>query len=140
MTELGEPKRPLLIVDAANVVGSVPDGWWRDRAGATERLRDAIAPLSEQGLADWPQPPPLEVVLVVEGRAKGVTGSPTVRVVAASGSGDDTMVDLVRTEGADRPCAVVTADRELRGRVLALGADVLGPRTVRRDSPRADRG
>jgi hypothetical protein len=131
MTGVGEPKRPLLIVDAANVVGSVPDGWWRDRAGATERLRDAIAPLSAAGLSEWPQQPPLDVVLVVEGRAKGVTGSDTVRVVAASGSGDDTMVDLVRTEGADRPCAVVTADRELRGRVHALGADVLGPRTVR---------
>jgi hypothetical protein len=133
VTGLGEPNKPLLIVDAANVVGSVPDGWWRDRAGATERLRDAIAPLAEQGLPDWSQPPPLEVVLVVEGRAKGVTGSATVRVVAASGSGDDTMVDLVRTEGADRPCAVVTADRELRGRVYALGADVLGPRAVRPD-------
>ena len=131
MAEPSEPKKPLLIVDAANVVGSVPDGWWRDRAGATERLRDAIAPLAEQGLPEWPEQPPLEVVLVVEGRAKGVRGSPSVRVVAASGSGDDTMVDLVRTEGADRPCAVVTADRELRGRVHALGADVLGPRTVR---------
>jgi hypothetical protein len=133
MTDRGEPKRPLLIVDAANVVGSVPDGWWRDRAGATERLRDAIAPLAEHGLPDWSQRPPLEVVLVVEGRAKGVTGSATVRVVAAAGSGDDTIVDLVRTEGADRPCAVVTADRELRGRVHALGADVLGPRAVRPD-------
>ncbi|HEX4221453.1 MAG TPA: NTP pyrophosphohydrolase [Pseudonocardiaceae bacterium] len=131
MTGVGEPKRPLLIVDAANVVGSVPDGWWRDRIGATERLRDAIAPLSADGLREWPQEPPLDVVLVVEGQAKGVTGSDTVRVVAASGSGDDAMVDLVRTEGADRPCAVVTADRELRGRVHALGADVLGPRTVR---------
>ena len=131
MTGPSEPRRPLLIVDAANVVGSVPDGWWRDRAGATERLRDAIAPLAQQGLPEWSEQPPLEVVLVVEGRAKGVTGSACVRVVAAAGSGDDTMVDLVRTEGADRPCAVVTADRELRGRVHALGADVLGPRTVR---------
>ena len=33
---------PLLIVDAANTVGAVPDGWWRDRRGATERLRDAL--------------------------------------------------------------------------------------------------
>jgi hypothetical protein len=131
MNQVRRPSRPLLIVDAANVVGSVPDGWWRDRAGATERLRDAIAPLAEAGLPEWPQDPPLEVVLVVEGQAKGVTGSATVRVVAAAGSGDDTMVDLVRTEGSDRPCAVVTADRELRGRVHALGADVLGPRTVR---------
>lgn len=131
MSELVEPKPPLLIVDAANVVGSVPDGWWRDRAAATERLRDAIAPLAAEGLPEWPQDPPLDVVLVVEGRAKGVPSSATVRVVAAAGSGDDTMVDLVRTEGADRPCAVVTADRELRGRVHALGADVLGPRSVR---------
>jgi hypothetical protein len=131
MNQVRRPSRPLLIVDAANVVGSVPDGWWRDRAGATERLRDAIAPLAEAGLPEWPQDPPLEVVLVVEGQAKGVTGSATVRVVPAAGSGDDTMVDLVRTEGSDRPCAVVTADRELRGRVHALGADVLGPRTVR---------
>lgn len=132
MTEVGEPKRPLLIVDAANVVGSVPDGWWRDRASATERLRDTLAPLADHGLPEWAHDPPLEVVLVVEGQAKHVTGSATVRVVAAPGSGDDAMVDLVRTEGADRPCAVVTADRELRGRVDALGADVLGPRTVRR--------
>jgi hypothetical protein len=33
----------LVVIDAANVVGSVPDGWWRDPAGATERLRDALA-------------------------------------------------------------------------------------------------
>src|SRR5207237_5286316 len=31
--------RPLLVVDAANVVGMVPDGWWRRRAEATELLR-----------------------------------------------------------------------------------------------------
>jgi hypothetical protein len=37
------PTAGLLIVDAANVVGSVPDGWWRDRAGAAARLRDRLA-------------------------------------------------------------------------------------------------
>ena len=42
--------RPLLIVDAANVVGSIPDGWWRDPAGATERLRDALTPVVAAGL------------------------------------------------------------------------------------------
>ena len=41
---------PLLIVDAANVVGSVPDGWWRDRAGAARRLRDALRPVAGDGL------------------------------------------------------------------------------------------
>jgi hypothetical protein len=122
---------PLVIVDAANVVGSVPDGWWRDRAGATERLRDRLVGLAETGLPEWPVGPSLEVVLVVEGAARGVTGVPGVRVVAAPGSGDDTIVELARAAGGDRSCLVVTADRELRRRVGELGADTLGPRAVR---------
>jgi hypothetical protein len=125
---------PLIIVDSANVVGSVPDGWWRDRAGATARLRDSLATLATSGLPAGPgiPDPPLEVVLVVEGAARKVGGTDQVRVVAAPGSGDDAIVDLVRTEGADRRTVVITADRELRNRVTALGATVLGPRTVRR--------
>jgi hypothetical protein len=124
---------PLVIIDSANVVGSVPDGWWRDRAGATERLRDNLATLATDGLPGAGAPePPWEVVLVVEGRASKVRGIDQVRVVAAAGSGDDAIVDLVRAEGADRPTVVITADRELRHRVSALGATVLGPRTVRR--------
>ena len=127
---------PLIVVDAANVVGSVPDGWWRDRAGANRRLRDALAPLAATGLdaagsPGWARRPPLEVVLVVEGAARQVTGTDTVRVVAATGSGDDAIVEVVRTEGTGRPCAVITADRGLRERVTVLGATVLGPRTVR---------
>ena len=121
---------PLLVVDAANVVGSVPDGWWRDRKGATERLRDQIATLAESGRPLWTAEAP-EVVMVVEGKARGVTGTGSVRVVSAPGSGDDAIVELVRAEGSDRRCAVVTADRGLRDRVTALGAEVLGPRTVR---------
>jgi len=124
---------PLVIIDSANVVGSVPDGWWRDRAGATERLRDNLATLATDGLPGTGAPePPWEVVLVVEGRASKVRGTDQVRVVVAAGSGDDAIVDLVRTEGADRPTVVITADRELRHRVSAIGASVLGPRTVRR--------
>jgi hypothetical protein len=124
----------LLIVDAANVVGSVPDGWWRDRPGAAERLRDTLVDVAEHGLpdADPAVRPPLEVVLVVEGAARGIAGVDGVRVVAAPRSGDDTIVDLLRREGGDRRCVVVTADRELRQRVERLGAAVLGPRSVRR--------
>ncbi|MFD9967506.1 NTP pyrophosphohydrolase [Streptomyces sp. NPDC059013] len=120
---------PLLIVDGANVVGSVPDGWWRDRRGAAERLRDGLVPLAEEGVPGHPGP--VEVVLVVEGRARGVGPVPGVRVEAAPGSGDDRVVELVR-ENAGRTAVVVTADRGLRERVEALGARVVGPRTVRR--------
>jgi hypothetical protein len=116
----------LLVVDGANVVGSRPDGWWRDRAGAAERLRDALVPLAAGGLPDLP--PPLEVVLVVEGKARGVGTVDGVRVVAAPGSGDDTIVDLVAA--ATGRTVVVTADRGLRERVQALGAEVRGPRTL----------
>lgn len=120
---------PLLVVDAANVVGSVPDGWWRDRKAATERLRDALAELAQAGLAELAGP--LEIVLVVEGQARSVASIPGVRVVEARGSGDDAVVEIVRSEGPGRLCLVATADRALRARVLALGARTLGPRAVR---------
>jgi hypothetical protein len=118
----------LVIVDGANVVGSVPDGWWRDRAGAARRLRDRLAGAAETGLPGLP--PPLEVVLVVEGQARRVRSVPGVRVVAAPGSGDDTIAELART-AAGRPCTVVTADRGLRARVLGSGARVVGPQVLR---------
>jgi hypothetical protein len=127
---VGRVTVPLLVVDAANVVGSVPDGWWRDRAAATARLRDGLAGLPAAGLADLP--PPVEVVLVVEGRARDVATIPGVRVVRAPGSGDDAIVALVRDEAGARRCVVVTADRELRARVTALGAEVRGPTAVPR--------
>ncbi|MFC5663876.1 NTP pyrophosphohydrolase [Kitasatospora misakiensis] len=143
-SDAGEAARglPLLVVDGANVVGSVPDGWWRDRRGAAERLRDALAPLAGRGLPggeradlpEWARTGPLEVLLVVEGAARGVTATPEVRVEAATGSGDDLIVDLVAAALTARPgrnCLVVTADRGLRARVTALGAVVTGPRAVR---------
>ena len=121
----------LLIVDGANVVGSVPDGWWRDRRGAATRLRDRLAAVAERGLPEAGLPGPLDVVLVVEGAARGVPSIPSVRVHAAPGSGDDSIVDLVRAEPGDRSHAtVVTADRGLSARVTALGATVIGPRHV----------
>jgi hypothetical protein len=128
---------PLVLVDAANVVGSVPDGWWRDRAGATERLRDSLAGLAAAGLPPdqsvpaWASRPPLDVVLVVEGKARNVADAPTVKVHSARGSGDDAIVELVRAADPEHTL-VVTADRGLRDRVTALGARVVGPRSVRR--------
>ncbi|MFB6949925.1 PIN domain-containing protein [Streptomyces niveus] len=122
--------RILLIVDGANVVGSVPDGWWRDRRAAAERLRERLVPLAVDGLPGAGIPGPVELVLVVEGRARGVESVPGVRVESAPGSGDDLIAGLA-AGAAGRPCVVVTADRELRRRVEAYGARCVGPRTVR---------
>ncbi|MFJ2635379.1 NTP pyrophosphohydrolase [Streptomyces sp. NPDC087422] len=133
------PTAPLLVVDGANVVGSVPDGWWRDRRGAAERLRDALVPLAASGLAEDSGAPPwargrLDIVLIVEGAARGVEPVPGVRVESAPGSGDDLITEVAarsRTADPDRPCLVVTADRGLRARVTEVGAAVVGPRAVR---------
>ena len=120
------PTGGLLIVDGANVVGSVPDGWWRDRAGAAARLRDRLAAAAVEGgvLAA------VEVVLVVEGKARGIGKSEGIRVVSSPGSGDDTIVGVARD--ATGPVTVVTADRGLRERVAAAGASVIGPGTLYR--------
>ncbi|MDQ0716978.1 rRNA-processing protein FCF1 [Streptomyces luteogriseus] len=115
----------LVVVDAANVVGSVPDGWWRDRRGAAERLRDRLASEGIPAVSG-----PVEIVLVVEGAARGVESVPGVRVSSATGNGDDHIVEVVASAG-DRSVLVITADRELRRRVGELGADVAGPRSVR---------
>ncbi|HET6530824.1 MAG TPA: hypothetical protein VFH03_09455 [Actinoplanes sp.] len=122
---------PLVIVDGANVVGSVPDGWWRDRAGAAIRLRDRLAGLPATGLPAVPGP--VDVALVVEGRARDIpAGDGPVRLVRAAGSGDDAIVDLVRAAEPGRRVVVVTADRGLRNRVVPLGAEVTGPSSVPR--------
>jgi hypothetical protein len=121
---------PLLVVDGANVVGSVPDGWWRDRPGAAIRLRDRLIPLTASGMPSLPGP--LDVVLVVEGKARDIPATAGVRLVRAPGSGDDTIVDVVRDAGPDRRVVVVTADRGLRERVTALGAETAGPASIPR--------
>ncbi|MGW4824371.1 NTP pyrophosphohydrolase [Streptomyces sp. NPDC004227] len=125
----------LLIVDGANVVGSVPDGWWRDRRGAAERLRDRLAGYVAGGIPGVPGP--LEIVLVLEGAARGVPSVPGVRIEEAPGSGDDHIVRLA-SAAADRVRVVVTADRELRRRVTATGACTMGPRTVHGPGPEPD--
>src|SRR6185369_13179512 len=93
---------PLIIVDGANVVGSVPNGWWRDRLGAARRLRDALATVPARGLSGVDGP--VEVVLVVEGAARGLADEDApdgVRVVGASGSGDDAIAALAAEAAGD---------------------------------------
>jgi hypothetical protein len=119
----------LLLVDAANVVGARPDGWWRDRAGATTRLLTRLA-----GLPGRPVTGPdvgtvvcADVVAVVEGRARDVPAPDGVRLERAAGSGDDVLAACaVRLDARGTPVLVVTADRGLRAR-LPTGTRVAGP-------------
>jgi hypothetical protein len=124
-----------IVVDVANVMGSRPDGWWRDRAGAAVRLHAAIARLAASGraiLADEPgeagEASAPAFVMVLEGAAKAAAArlaAGEVRVVLAAGSGDDAIVAEVRRLPGRR--VVVTADRALRERCVAAGAEIRGP-------------
>ena len=112
----------VLVIDAANVVGSRPDGWWKDRAGAARRLHEQVL------VADTAYD---VVVLVLEGGAKsGVRPGRDahVRVVHAQRGGDETILAEARAaaERGDR-VAVVTADRMLQVRVQGVGALALRP-------------
>ena len=128
----------VLVVDVANVVGSRPDGWWRDRAGATERLLARLAALPGTSLAG-PEGrlTCTGVVAVVEGRARDVPAPDGVDVVRATGSGDDALAELV-TERAEAPLLVVTADRGLRAR-LPDGTAAAGPGWLLGELDRIDR-
>lgn len=127
--------RPAVVVDAANVIGSVPDGWWRDRAGAAARLIERVSSLAVAGvdasaldLAEQTWFP--EFSVVVEGQAKAVDAAADgVRIVRAAASGDDAIVEEARRlVESGRQVSVVTSDRELTDRSRALGAEVHGTR------------
>ncbi|HVL92286.1 MAG TPA: hypothetical protein VM264_02985 [Acidimicrobiales bacterium] len=112
----------MLVIDTANVIGSRPTGWWRDRPGATRRFTERVrASVTIGRLA-----PP--VTLVLEGDARSgadEADADGVEVVHAPGDGDDTIAAIA---AAHRHVIVVTADRELVERVRAANADVVGPK------------
>jgi predicted RNA-binding protein with PIN domain len=112
----------VLIIDGANVVGARPDGWWKDRAGAAQRLHDALL------VADVPGD---QIVLVLEGAAKGGVRAGTdahLVTVHAPKDGDSTILAQARraAERGDQ-VTVVTADRALAANLAGVGALVLGP-------------
>ena len=112
----------LLVIDAANVIGSRPTGWWRDRPGAARVFTERVRATVKAGRLG----PPVTVVL--EGRARAGADEADVdgvEVVHAPGEGDDTIVAIAEANGDE--VVVVTADRELAERARAANAEVVGP-------------
>lgn len=120
----------VLVVDVANVMGSRPDGWWRERARAASRLLTEIAPVLGAEVTT-PEGRMLAVdrlVAVLEGRARDVAAPEGVEAVRATTDGDTAVVEVARDLVASGDLVlVVTADRGLRAR-LPASALVAGPR------------
>lgn len=109
-------------IDASNVIGSRPDGWWRDRDGAARRLIDEVRA--------WASEPVTVVLDAGPDDLLGTVGNVTVTRAPRRGrnAADDEIVRLVDGVG---DALVVTSDNELARRVRALGADVEGAGTFR---------
>jgi uncharacterized protein YaiI (UPF0178 family) len=111
----------VLVIDAANVIGSRPTGWWRDRPGAARAFTERVRATVTAGRLDAP------VTIVLEGQAKAGADEADVdgvAVVHAPGEGDDTIAAVAE---ANDDVVVVTADRGLAERVRAAGGEVVGP-------------
>ncbi|MGH9083892.1 MAG: NTP pyrophosphohydrolase [Acidimicrobiales bacterium] len=111
----------MLVIDAANVIGSRPTGWWRDRPGAARRFTAQVQAALASGRLD----PPVTVVLEGKARQGPDEGmAEGVEVVHAPGEGDDTIAAIA---AAHAGAVVVTADRGLADRVRAVNGEVVGP-------------
>ena len=134
---LSEPPRAppvVLLVDVANVMGSRPDGWWRDRASAAARLLSEIAPLRGRVVTapDGAELAVARILAVLEGRARDAQAPEGVEAVRATADGDDAVVAIAtELRDAGQLALVVTADRGLRAR-LPSGVLVAGPRLLLR--------
>jgi predicted RNA-binding protein with PIN domain len=118
---------PLVVVDGNNVMGSRPDGWWKDRPAAAQRL---VAQLG-----DWAAAHGRDVLVVFDGARPADLAVPErveVRFARRSGrdAADDDIAAFVAADEAPERLRVVTSDAGLARRVRAHGADVAGAREL----------
>jgi uncharacterized protein YaiI (UPF0178 family) len=108
------------IVDAMNVIGSRPDGWWKNRRGAIVSLIDQLerwAPTQEHAVTvvlERPMHPPIDSSVIEIAHAPR----------AAANSADDEIVRLVQADHDPQDLTVVTSDGALAQRVRSAGASV----------------
>ncbi|TMS55463.1 NYN domain-containing protein [Mycobacterium sp. DBP42] len=108
------------IVDGMNVIGSRPDGWWKDRRGAMAGLVERLERWAVAGghrvtvVFEAPPTPPIESAVVEVGHAPR----------AATNSADDEIVRLVEAAARPDEINVVTSDSGLATRIRDAGAVV----------------
>lgn len=106
------------IVDGMNVIGSRPDGWWKDRGRAMVTMVER--------LDRWASTQDGDVTVVFERPPTTTIGSSVIEVAyapkAAANSADDEIVRMIRADARPHEIRVVTSDRELTNRVASLGA------------------
>lgn len=119
------------IVDGMNVLGSRPDGWWRDRPEAQARLVDQLADLVRSDEAAL-----VTVVFdgarrdeeVVHGAQSGIS---VVFAPGGPGAADARIVELARQLEEPGSAVVVTSDGALAAAVRGLGVHVVGSGSFR---------
>ncbi|MDD9981604.1 MAG: NYN domain-containing protein [Gammaproteobacteria bacterium] len=116
-----------VLVDGNNVMGSRPDGWWRNRAEAAQRLVADIVPVARSLGGTW--------TVVFDGAQPPLMRLPERVSVVHTGHGrrdgaDDHIVALVGALPDPALALVYTSDAGLRARVHALGARVAGARAL----------
>jgi predicted RNA-binding protein with PIN domain len=125
------------IVDGMNVIGSRPDGWWRDRTAAMERLTTGLDALARETGE--------HVTLVFDGRPRPIPAERVdVRFATRRGANaaDDDIAALVSADADPPSLSVVTSDADLASRARAAGARLVGAAEFRRrlDAVAARRG
>ncbi len=115
------------VVDAMNVIGSKPDGWWRDRRGAIERLVGQVDRWAEGGEE--------RVTVMLEHEPRGELRAERVEIAWARSGGADAADReiLARLPDwlAEDEVVVVTSDRDLKAKAVAAGAEVVANRPFR---------
>ncbi len=115
------------LIDGMNVIGTRPDGWWKDRDGAMLRLVDQIerwaAAAGEEVTVVFERPPspPIRSSVI------DVAHAPRPKPHAA----DDEIVRRLRGLSGNAEVRVVTSDRWLADQAFALGAVVMSAESFR---------